>query len=119
MALVVPNSPDSTPPEFHTVVEGQGDLSNPGDTSNESVNAYNKRTNVPVTEIRGIKNRPDLPGPPNDGPDLITSNDRIRRRKGNPDWKAPDYRIETARERDTDLSAIVPRSNESSPVPTI
>lgn len=106
-------------PQPVTVVEGQGDLANPGDTGNESINAFNKRDNVPVTEQRFIKNRPDLPGPNQDGPDLITNQDRVKRRKGNPDWKAPDYLIEDARERDTDLSEIVPRSNEDSPVPTI
>lgn len=119
MSLVIPNAPSSTPPQPVTIVEGQGDLANPGDTHNESINAFNKREDVPVSEQKFIKNRPDLPGPDQDGPDVLTHQDRIKRRKGNPDWKAPDYLIETSRERDTDLSAIVPRSNESSPVPTI
>ncbi|QZE10445.1 hypothetical protein SEA_SCOOBYDOOBYDOO_99 [Mycobacterium phage ScoobyDoobyDoo] len=117
MSMVIPTKPGEWPQPV-TVVEGQGDLPNPGDTSLESVNAFNKREDVRVSEQRYI-DRDDLPGPNQDGPDSITSNDRVPRKRGNPDWKAPAYRIETARETDTKLSEIVPRSNEDSPVPTV
>lgn len=84
---------------------------NPGDTSNEAVNAFNHREDVPVTEIVVI-DRDDLPGPPQDGPDLVTNDDRIPRRVGPEDWKAPAYFREEPRVRDNQPYTIVARAAE-------
>lgn len=52
MTLVVPTKPGQWPEPVFTATPSE--LGNPGDTSLESANAFNKRTNVPVTEERGI-----------------------------------------------------------------
>lgn len=107
MSLVIPIKPGQWP-EPVTIIEGQGDLPNPGDHSLEDVNAFNKRENVPVTEQLHIDN-PNLPGPDQDGPDSITNEDRIPRRKGNPAWKSPAYYREEPRTSDRTQSSIVAR----------
>lgn len=120
MTVVVNIKPNEWP-EPKGVVEGQGDLANPGDTSLESVNAFNKRDTVPVTEIKAI-DRDDLPGPdqgPPEGQGLITGNDARIGPIGKEAWKAPAYFREEPRQRDTDLSEIVPKTNPDNPVPTV
>lgn len=55
MAVVVNFPKPGTVDEPVTVVEGSGDLPNPGDRSLEDVNNFNKREDVPVTEQKGIE----------------------------------------------------------------
>lgn len=107
MSLVIPNSPSSTPPPIVTIVEGSGELPNPGDHSLEDGNAFNKRTNVPVTEEQGIDNGA-LVAPPYVS---ITAEDRVKAPKGNPAWK-PKQLIEVARTSDRELSHIIPAQQQ-------
>lgn len=105
MAMVMPVKPGEWP-EPVTVVVGQGELPNPGDHSLEDVNAFNKRSNVPVTEEKGIDDE-ELKKPPHI---LITAEDRIER-KGNPDWKPRQFK-EVARTDDRRESIIVPTEHQ-------
>ena len=130
MALVIPNKPSTTPPEIPhnatTNVLGAGgrngaaklygedpevirvdELANPGDHSLEDVNAFNKRTNVPVTEEKGIDNE-ELKNPPHIS---ITAADWVKAPKGNPDWK-PRQLKEVARTDDRRESVIVPTEHQ-------
>lgn len=106
MSLVVPIKPGEWPQPV-TVVEGSGELPNPGDHSLEDVNAFNKRTNVPVTEEKGIDNE-ELKSPPHIS---ITADDWVKAPKGNPDW-VPRQLKEIAREDDRQLSVIVPTQHQ-------
>jgi hypothetical protein len=108
MSLVIPNSPSSTPPPIVTIVEGSGDLPNPGDHSLEDTNAFNKRTNVPVTEEAGIDDEALRELPPYIS---ITAEDRVKAPQGNPNWKARQFK-EIARTDDRHLSVIVPTENQ-------
>jgi hypothetical protein len=105
--MVVPVKPGEWP-EPLSVIEGQGDLPNPGDHSLESTNAFNKREDVPITEQKWIDN-PNLGGPDQDGPDGFTHEDRIPRRVGEVENKSPKYYIEEAPENDRLQTKITPR----------
>lgn len=107
MSLVIPNKPSTTPPDIPNVVTGSGDLTNPGDTSNESLNAFNKRTSVPVTEEKGI-DAADLKAPPHIN---VTAQDRVKAPAGNPDWVPRQFK-EVARDDSRKLSVIVPTQHQ-------
>lgn len=108
MSLVIPNAPSSTPPPIVTIVEGSGDLRNPGDHSLEDTNAFNKRTNVPVTEEAGIDDGELRELPPYIS---ITAEDRVKAPKGNPAWKARQLK-EVAPPDDRLQSVIVPTEKQ-------
>lgn len=67
--------------------------------------------------VRGIPNRPDLPGPPDaPNPRVITDEDAHIGPLGDPNATSRRYFLET---KSTDLRDIVTRTSPSDPVPTI
>lgn len=68
--------------------------------------------------VRGIPNRPDLPGPPRDPNPraLVTDEDTRIGPIGNPDATSRRYFLET---KSTNLSDIITRTSEDDPVPSV